>query len=379
MKKVSNINTILIITVCFLLFAVSIYIQKVFAETDNNGKIYVSIIISNTCIKSPSCPTYKELADLFDNSDKKISGDFKWNNDTDTWRREKPLYKNDLQLYKYGKNSVVTFVDPNDMTRQSSKLIFIESSMSSHIDRGNNVDRVLQKQYSEKQKEQNILESDKLNKKYTLLQEESLLAGYKTKMQNTKNNMELKKSYYESLIITNAQTTEKIALEKNAQKSYNDAVTENSNAISQYQTQQIKIDKIKSELVTMTNKFRENNNYIKTSLSKASTTALSMPNNTISYNANRIITGCTEATIGWVPYGAKLLAETLDYFRHDCKTDISNSTLNKVTKVEIYQKPTIFTDCGKACEYTKWLKQAKIDSKSLQLGNKKTSLINGSK
>ena len=175
MKKTTTINTILIVCVCFLLFAIALYVNKAYAESENNGKTFVSIITSKTCQRSNSCPTYKELADLFDNSNRYISGEFILDNSTNTWKRGKPIFQNDFEIYKYGAIDVVTFVDPNELTRQRSKTIYIESSMSIIINRENHIDRNLQKQYSELLKQQDNLESDRLNKKYSLVNEESLL------------------------------------------------------------------------------------------------------------------------------------------------------------------------------------------------------------
>src|SRR3990167_5965327 len=211
MKKVSTINTILIICACFLLFTIALYVNKVYAESDNNGKTFVSIITSKTCQKSNNCPSYKELADLFDNSNRYISGDFVFDNYTNSWKRGKPIFQNDFEMYKYGAIDVVTFVDPNELTRQRSKIIYIESSMHTIIDRGTNIDQNLQKQYSELLKSQDNLESERLNKKYSLVNDESLLSSYKNKMQATKNTMEQKKLYWQQLVANGAESTETIA------------------------------------------------------------------------------------------------------------------------------------------------------------------------
>ena len=347
-----------------MLFAMSLYLNKVYAETENNGKTFVSIIISKTCQRSDTCPNYKQLADLFDNSNRYVSGDFIFDNSTNTWKRGKPIFQNDFEMYKYGAIDVITFVDPNELTRQRSKTIYIESSMSVIIDRGTGLDRSQKNQYSELNKEQDNLESERLNKKYSLVQEETLLKSYENVLHATKNTMEQKKLYYEQLVANGAESTETIALQKNAEKAYNDSVTANNNAINQYNVQKIKIDKIRSELDALQKKISSNAK-IQSSFNVKG--AFSMTNNTVTYGANRIIDGCTKATIGWNPYGAKLLADTLDYFRNNCNNISNNSDLDDITSISVYQPPTIFTDCGKWCEHMKWLTDAKIKAKTLHL------------
>lgn len=375
MKKTTSINTILIICVCFLLFTIALYINKVYAETENNGKTFVSIIVSKTCQRSDRCPSYKELADLFDNSNRYISGDFIFDNDTNSWKRGKPIFQNDFEIYKYGAIDVVTFVDPNDLTRQRSKLIYIESSMNVIIDRGNNMDRDLRLQYSELIKSQDNLESERLNKKFTLVSEESLLESYKNKMQTAKNTMEQKKLYYEQLVANGAESTETIALQKNAETDYNNSVTENNNAINQYNVQKIKLDKLQDELDVIQSKFSSNAKIIKNNFNVKG--SFSMTNNTVTYGANRMIDGCEKATIGWNPYGAKLLADTLNYFRNNCNTTPDTQDYSKITSIEVYQPPTIFKDCSKWCEHMKWLTNAKNLSKNLHLDLNKSYQKNG--
>jgi hypothetical protein len=234
-----------------------------------------------------------------------------------------------------------------------------------------------QKQYSELIKDQSNLESERLSKKYTIIQEESLLESYKSKLQTIKNTMEQKKSYYDSLVSKSATTTDEVATQKNAEKDYNNSVIENNNAISQYSVQNIKIAKLEDELSTLQSKFSSNAKFIKDNINVKD--AFSINNNTLTYGAHRQVEGCSKAVIGWEPYGARLLADTLDYFRHNCNVPSSDPTLEPLTKVTIYQKPTIFTDCGKACQFAKWLKDAKENSKELKINLHKPWQVNGTK
>ena len=118
--------------------------------------VMISIILSKTCMISENCPTYEELATMYDNSNRYISGDFiqvdsgykKPIYDIFTcegncnvkeskvkvgeepvliWKRDKPLLgEHTVQWYLQSTIPVLTFVDPDDETRQKSKEIIIE-------------------------------------------------------------------------------------------------------------------------------------------------------------------------------------------------------------------------------------------------------------
>ena len=90
---------------------------------------YISIQISKSCQISGSCPTYKELADLYDNSDKYLSGDFYFNNATGLWEREEPPIFNSFEYYRFMNLPWLVFVDPDDYTWDRSKQIVIHSSL----------------------------------------------------------------------------------------------------------------------------------------------------------------------------------------------------------------------------------------------------------
>jgi hypothetical protein len=177
--------------------------------------------------------------------------------------------------------------------------------------------------------------------------------------------MEQKKLLWQQLIANGAESTETIALQKNAEKDYNNAVTVHNNAVNQYNVQQIKTGKMKSELDILESKISASAKIIRDNFNFQS--AFTVTNNTISYGANRIIDGCTTATIGWEPYGARLLADTLNYFRNNCNVKSEDPSLDDLTRITVYQPPTIFTDCGKWCEHVKWLTNAKEKAKTLHL------------
>lgn len=123
-----------------------------------NG-IKISIILSDTCLISEDCPNYFELAEVYDNSNRYISGEFEYvdtgktksiyemiecegNCSTEAtlqkiedvpifvWERQAPKYAQyTVEWYEYNLIPVLTFVDPDDQTRQRSKIIYIEPSL----------------------------------------------------------------------------------------------------------------------------------------------------------------------------------------------------------------------------------------------------------
>jgi len=86
-------------------------------------------------------------------------------------------------------------------------------------------------------------------------------------------------------------------------------------------------------------------------------------NYTISFGKDRHIEGCTSATIGWKPFGDKLLKDTWDYFYKNCSTELKfNATSYK------YFKPSYFNDCSTQCEYLKWVEDAKERARNYLIG-----------
>lgn len=91
--------------------------------------IFISIRTSETCQLSGTCPTYKELADTYDNSNRYLSGDFFFDNETQTWKRDKPAIYKSFSVYKTLRENIfwMVFVNPDDYTWDRTKTIFIES------------------------------------------------------------------------------------------------------------------------------------------------------------------------------------------------------------------------------------------------------------
>ena len=74
------------------------------------------------------------------------------------------------------------------------------------------------------------------------------------------------------------------------------------------------------------------------------------------------IDGCSSAQIGWKENGAQVLADMVNHFYRDCAGTFPHDPVEK-----IYIPRTVFTDCGKWCEYTKWMADAKERSKDISL------------
>jgi len=91
--------------------------------------IFIGIRVSKACEISGTCPSYKSLGDVFDNSNKYLSGDFFFNNKTQRWDREPPIIYNSFELYKITSkpNPVVIWVNPDDYTWDRTRQIMIES------------------------------------------------------------------------------------------------------------------------------------------------------------------------------------------------------------------------------------------------------------
>jgi hypothetical protein len=137
------------------------------AVDSTSSRILISIILSDTCLASNDCPTYKQLADVYDNSNRDISGNFiqvdsgkttsvykfvecTGNCSTEgttvkvgeepllVWKRDSPVYStNTVGWYELSIIPVVTFVDPDDATRKKSKVIIIEPSLPAGFDKFN--------------------------------------------------------------------------------------------------------------------------------------------------------------------------------------------------------------------------------------------------
>jgi len=90
---------------------------------------FISIQISKTCQLSGTCPTYKELADIWDNSNKYLSGDFYLNNETGLWERGEPQVYNVFEFYRFMNLAWVVWVDPDNYTWERSKQVIIQSSL----------------------------------------------------------------------------------------------------------------------------------------------------------------------------------------------------------------------------------------------------------
>lgn len=98
-------------------------------------KNFISIRNSKVCEITNVCPSYKDLADLFDNSNRYLSGDFIFDNETGKWKREAPIGYNVFEHYKFMNMPWVVFVDPDDYTWGKTKQIMIESQLRYHDSR----------------------------------------------------------------------------------------------------------------------------------------------------------------------------------------------------------------------------------------------------
>ena len=110
---------------------VTILVHEAYADTQ-----HISIILSKTCQLSKKCISIKSLADQFDNSDKRISGEFYFDNKTNQWKRDKPLIAASILLYSSSVTPPTIFVQPDDMTIKNTKTIYIESKLPIYIGLG---------------------------------------------------------------------------------------------------------------------------------------------------------------------------------------------------------------------------------------------------
>jgi hypothetical protein len=90
---------------------------------------FISIKVGMACQISGTCPSIKELADLFDNSDKYLSGDFYFDEEQNLWQRENPAVYKAFEYYKFMNLPWVVFVAPDDYTWDRSKQIIITSQL----------------------------------------------------------------------------------------------------------------------------------------------------------------------------------------------------------------------------------------------------------
>lgn len=100
---------------------------------------FIAIRVSDSCERIDYCPNIKDLADKFDNSNKYLSGDFIFDNNTNKWHRSSPKIPNVFELYRYTNLPWVLWVDPDDYTWDRSKQIIIEPQLR-YIDRGDKID-----------------------------------------------------------------------------------------------------------------------------------------------------------------------------------------------------------------------------------------------
>ena len=100
----------------------------------DSPKKHISIILSDTCLRSKICPNYKELADKLDNSNRELSGDF-YQDKKGFWKRDKPMMRGSYEFYNNDLSPKTIFVDPDDYTRTRTKLIIIESQIPIYLDK----------------------------------------------------------------------------------------------------------------------------------------------------------------------------------------------------------------------------------------------------
>ena len=135
------------------------------ARIGTTNNILISIVLSDTCLISEDCPDYNELAKIYDNSNRHISGDFEYVDSGKTravyefvacegncsnegevkkvgdepimiWQRQQPIFgQATVEWYQNNPIPVITFVDPDDTTRERSKQIIIEPTLPEGFDK----------------------------------------------------------------------------------------------------------------------------------------------------------------------------------------------------------------------------------------------------
>ena len=113
---------------------ITIIVHEAYADSP---KKHISIILSDTCLRSKLCPNYKELADTLDNSNRELSGDF-YQDKKGFWKRDKPMMKGAYEFYNNNITPQTIFVDPDEYTRLRTKLIIIESQLPIYLDKESN-------------------------------------------------------------------------------------------------------------------------------------------------------------------------------------------------------------------------------------------------
>lgn len=98
-----------------------------------NSRNFISIRLSTSCTLIDYCPTVKELATAYDNSNKYLSGDF-IEGENGKWVRESPRVKNVFEFYKFINQPWVLWVDPDDYTFKRTKQITIHPHISAYAD-----------------------------------------------------------------------------------------------------------------------------------------------------------------------------------------------------------------------------------------------------
>jgi len=118
-------------------------LAKLEAEKEEKEKpvrdhVYISIMLSESCILSNlNCPTYKWLADNFDNTDRYMFGDFIYNPNSNHWHRDKPIVDMAFHFYlqQHDKYPIAIWVDPDSVTLAYpyQKIIWIEPRVLTYM------------------------------------------------------------------------------------------------------------------------------------------------------------------------------------------------------------------------------------------------------
>lgn len=117
-----------VLVVVALAILITVVVHEAYAESK-----HVSLVVSKACQISKKCITIKDLADSVDNSDKRISGDFYFDNKTKVWKREKPAIAGAILLYGSSVTPPTIFVQPDEMTLKNTKVIYIESKLPIYL------------------------------------------------------------------------------------------------------------------------------------------------------------------------------------------------------------------------------------------------------
>lgn len=99
----------------------------------DSPKKHISLVVSKTCQLSKKCISIKALADQLDNSDKRISGDFYFDNKSKLWKRDRPIVAGSFLLYSSAVTPPTIFVQPDELTLRNTKQIYIESKIPVYL------------------------------------------------------------------------------------------------------------------------------------------------------------------------------------------------------------------------------------------------------